>query len=139
MGVFCVVVFLCCVSAQTHTQKTPSTQQKHKKRLTLVRQSGLTPLDPGQWPKFLALYAGLYVGSNFLRPIRLSAALAAAPLVNRLIDAIEARTRAPKAVVFGLVLALIAATSFTGIFGSIWLLGGFPHGLPPLALPWAAR
>jgi hypothetical protein len=123
-------------SLTPHLQPRPQHTQKNKNRLTLVKQSGLTPLDAGQWPKFLAIYAGLYVGSNFLRPIRLSAALAAAPLVNRLIEAIEEKTRAPKVVAFGAVLALIAATTLTGIFGAIALLGGFPNGLP-FALPFA--
>lgn len=43
-----------------------------------------------------AIYAGLWVGSNFLRPIRLTLALAAAPLFDGAITAVSKRTGLPK-------------------------------------------
>lgn len=105
--------------------------------LAVVKRSGVSPLE-GQWGAFLAIYAGLWVGASFMRPVRLSLALAAAPLVNAFMDAAQARLRVGRGAAFGLVLAIIAVSSFTLIFGTIAALGGFPNGVPPVRLPWAA-
>lgn len=101
--------------------------------LAVVRRSGVSPLE-GEWQQFLAIYAGLWVGASFMRPVRLSLALAAAPLVNGFMEATQRRLRVSKGVAFGLLLALIAVCSFTAIFGTIALVGGFPNGIP--AVPW---
>lgn len=42
-------------------------------------------------PKFLAVYAGLWVSSHFMRPIRLSLAIAAAPAFDSVLGAIMRR------------------------------------------------
>lgn len=97
--------------------------------LAVVRRSGVSPLE-GEWAQFLAIYAGLWVGASFMRPIRLSLALAAAPLVNAFLEGTQRRLRVNKGVAFGLLLALIAVCSFTLIFGTIAAVGGFPNGIP---------
>jgi hypothetical protein len=97
--------------------------------LAVVRRTGVSPLE-GQWPQFLAIYAGLWVGASFMRPIRLSLALAAAPFVNAFLEATQRRLGVNKGVAFGLLLALIAAGSFVLIFGTIAAVGGFPNGIP---------
>jgi hypothetical protein len=98
--------------------------------LSVVKSTGLTPIDPGQWPKFLGIYAGLWVGASFMRPFRLSLALAAAPAFNGFLQATQDRLSVNKGVAFGIMLAMIAATSTVLIFGTIFLCGGFPNGLP---------
>lgn len=106
--------------------------------LTVVKQTGLTPLDPGQWPKFLAVYAGLYITTNLLRPVRLTLALTVAPFFNKALEFIQQVLRCSKGVAFGIMLAGIAVTSFTCISLAIILCGGFPNGLPPLPnMPWS--
>jgi predicted lysophospholipase L1 biosynthesis ABC-type transport system permease subunit len=103
--------------------------------LTVVKQTGLTPLDPGMWPRFLGIYAGLYVAiGSVLRPLRLTAALAAAPFFNTALDKLQQMFRVNKAVAFGIILACIAVSSFTVISCMLVLAGGFPNGPPPL--PW---
>lgn len=104
--------------------------------MAVVKRSGVSPLE-GEWAQFLTIYAGLWLGASFMRPIRLSLALAAAPLVNAFLDATQRRLRINRATSFGLLLALIAAGSFTIIFGTIAAVGGFPNGVPPIRLPWA--
>ncbi|GBF91906.1 hypothetical protein Rsub_04630 [Raphidocelis subcapitata] len=101
--------------------------------LAVVRRTGVSPLE-GQWGQFLAIYAGLWVGASFMRPIRLSMALAAAPLVNAFLDSTQRRLKVNKGVAFGILLGMIAVGSFTVIFGTIWAVGGFPNGLPQV--PW---
>jgi hypothetical protein len=98
--------------------------------ITVVKQTGMTPLEAGQWTRFLAIYAGLYVSSNFLRPIRLSLALGAAASFDRVIGAIQKKTGFAKPVAFGIMLMCIAATTITCLITAIWLFGGFPQGFP---------
>lgn len=104
--------------------------------MAVVKRSGVSPLE-GEWAQFLAIYAGLWVGASFMRPIRLSLALAAAPLVNAFLDGTERRLRVNRGIALALLLTLIAAGSFTLIFGTIAAVGGFPNGVPPVCLPWA--
>ncbi|KAG2443167.1 hypothetical protein HYH02_009576 [Chlamydomonas schloesseri] len=103
--------------------------------LTVVRTTGLTPLDAGNWPKFLAIYAGLWVGSNFLRPIRLTLALAAAPLFDGAITAVSKRTGLPKVPAFAVMLFFIAIGTTSLLVTTIAALGGFPPGC---RMPWQA-
>eukprot|EP00877_Chromochloris_zofingiensis_P006762 jgi/Chrzof1/2339/Cz11g11160.t1 len=98
--------------------------------MTIVKQTGMTPLAAGQWPKFLGIYAGLWVGASFMRPIRLSLALAAAPVFNKFMDATQTRLGVNKAVAFSILLAMIAVSSVCLILGIIVVCGGFPSGLP---------
>eukprot|EP00198_Chlamydomonas_reinhardtii_P006057 XP_001695393.1 predicted protein [Chlamydomonas reinhardtii] len=101
--------------------------------LTVVRTTGLTPMDAGNWPKFLAIYAGLWVGSNFLRPIRLTLALAAAPLFDGAITAVSKRTGLPKVPAFVVMLFFIAIGTTSLLVTTIAALGGFPPGC---RMPW---
>jgi hypothetical protein len=103
--------------------------------LTVVKQTGLTPLDPGMWPRFLGIYAAMYVSiGSIMRPLRLTAALAAAPFFNAFLDKLQKTFRVNKAVAFGMMLCLIAVGSFTFISTLLVVAGGFPNGPPPL--PW---
>ncbi|KAG2422424.1 hypothetical protein HXX76_016039 [Chlamydomonas incerta] len=103
--------------------------------LTVVRTTGLTPLDAGNWPKFLAIYAGLWVGSNFLRPIRLTLALAAAPLFDGAITTVSQKTGLPKVPAFAVMLFFIAIGTTSLLVATIAALGGFPPGC---RMPWQA-
>ena len=40
------------------------------------KQTGLSPLAQGQWPKFLAVYSGFWIFNNFIRPLRLTLSIA---------------------------------------------------------------
>lgn len=101
--------------------------------LTVLKRSGVTPLD-GEWAQFLAIYAGLWVGASFMRPIRLSMALAVAPLVNTFLEGTQRRLQVNKGVAFGIMLGIIAVCSLTAFVGALALVGGFPNGLPQM--PW---
>lgn len=93
------------------------------------------PLVAGMWPRFLGIYAGLYVAiGSILRPLRLTLALALAPFFNKALDQIQAGLRVNKAVAFGVMLCCIAVTSFSFISCMLILAGGFPNGVPQL--PW---
>jgi len=57
----------------------------------------MSPLYPGQWKNFLGVYAGFYVISNFLRPFRVTLAIAIGPYFDRLVNWIARKTKLPKA------------------------------------------
>lgn len=97
--------------------------------MTVVGQTGMTPFAPGNWAKFIGIYAGLWITTNFLRPIRLSLALAAAASFDRAIGFIQSKTNAKKPVAFGLLLACIACCTMSSLILVLFLLGGFPNGI----------
>ncbi|KXZ42942.1 hypothetical protein GPECTOR_110g235 [Gonium pectorale] len=94
--------------------------------LGFVKATGKSPLAAGQWPAFLAFYAGLWTMQNIVRPLRFSLAIALAPVFERIILWISARTGLDKKWAFGLYLTAFAATTCVVLFGSLYLLGGFP-------------
>lgn len=100
--------------------------------LAHVKQTGLTPLAPGQWQGFLAIYAGMWVMQNFARPFRFSLAVALAPVFDKALERIASRLSIKKGWAFGIVLLLIGVCTTSIMGGALWLLGGFPGGFPTL-------
>lgn len=70
---------------------------------------------------------------NFARPLRLSLAIALAPFFERLITRISEATGLAKRWAFGILLGVVAVTTTTCLFGTLWLLGGFPPSPPAAA------
>jgi hypothetical protein len=96
--------------------------------LAVVKSTGLTPLAAGMWPKFLSIYAGLWVSSHFMRPIRLSMALAAAPFFDGVLRGAMARLGVGKPAAFALMLGAIAIGTVGSLTALIAVCGGFPPG-----------
>ena len=77
------------------------------------RQTGLSPLATGQWPKFLAVYAGFWAVQNIIRPLRFGLSVAIAPTFDRFVDLVRRQAssvtgkQVPKAVAFGIVVLLV--------------------------------
>lgn len=58
---------------------------------TFTKSSGLSPLVPGQWSKFLAVYVGIYATlGTVLRPFRMALAVGLTPGFTRLVKALMA-------------------------------------------------
>eukprot|EP00878_Enallax_costatus_P004200 GHUV01004430.1.p1 GENE.GHUV01004430.1~~GHUV01004430.1.p1 ORF type:complete len:219 (+),score=52.32 GHUV01004430.1:219-875(+) len=94
--------------------------------LAFVKKYGVAPTAPGQWKVFLAFYAGLWAMQNFARPLRISLALAMAPAFDKAITTIGVKLNIDKKWAFGIFLLGMAAITTTTLFGTIYLLGGFP-------------
>ena len=92
--------------------------------IAFFNQKGVSPLAPGKWPAFLAFYAGFWMAQNFVRPLRLSAALAMAPLFDKFITTVEKRAGMSRGAAFGVYIALLGLTTCTLVFGSIFLACG---------------
>jgi hypothetical protein len=59
--------------------------------MVLAHACVFAPVAAEHRPKFLAVYAGLWVSSHFLRPFRLSLAIAAAPAFDAALNSIMKR------------------------------------------------
>jgi hypothetical protein len=77
------------------------------------KQSGLSPLAPGQWKGFLATYAGFWVMNNFLRPVRLALAVGVSPAFDRVIQRLQVKLNVNKttAIVVTVLLANLVGTT----------------------------
>ena len=89
---------------------------------TFSAKAGLSPLAPGQWKGFLAVYGGLWVFNNFLRPFRVAAAAAVAPALDRFVGKLQARFGISKPQGFALAVFVInVAGTITFMCGGIAL------------------
>lgn len=78
----------------------------------------MSPLFPGQWKNFLGVYAGFYVVSNFMRPFRVTLAVAMGPYFDRLINFIQRKTKLPKAGAITVTVLLV------NLLGTLLLMVG---------------
>eukprot|EP00977_Amphora_coffeiformis_P013587 scaffold3591_cov159-Amphora_coffeaeformis.AAC.10 len=82
------------------------------------KKTGLSPLAPGQWPKFLGVYAGLWVVNNFIRPVRVAAAVAICPQFDNIVSGFQNRLKVNKAVAVGITVFManiVVTTLLTGL------------------------
>jgi hypothetical protein len=64
----------------------------------------LSPLAPGQWPKFLAVYSGFWVFNNIVRPIRFALSVAISTQFDKVVQFIQDKARVNKSVAVGLTV-----------------------------------
>ena len=93
-----------------------------------THQFGKSPLAPGEWKGFLALYAGFYVFNNIVRPIRVAVSVAISPYFENAIQYIQTKTNMsrPLSITLVVFLANVCGTlSFmsAGIYASSKLAG----------------
>jgi len=86
--------------------------------VTYGKTTGMSPLDAGQWPGFIAIYAGIWVANNFLRPLRVAAAIALGPFFERIVKFCERKLKVSQQAAFGLTVFVI------NIVGTLTILGG---------------
>ena len=60
--------------------------------ITHGKSTRLSPLAPGQWKKFLIVYATFFAANNVLRPLRFSLSLVLTPAFDSFVDVIQKRT-----------------------------------------------
>ncbi|KAF6266308.1 hypothetical protein COO60DRAFT_1291752 [Scenedesmus sp. NREL 46B-D3] len=94
--------------------------------IAFVKKYGVAPTAPGQWKVFLAFYAGLWTLQNFARPLRISLALALAPAFDKAITRLGEKLHIEKKWAFGIFLLCMGLVTSATLFGTIYLLGGFP-------------
>jgi hypothetical protein len=79
-------------------------------------QTGFSPLAPGQWKKFLAVYAGFFVFNNIVRPIRFGISVGVSTQFEKLIKKIQDTFGVRKGV------AIFLTVFFANVVGTIALM-----------------
>lgn len=86
---------------------------------------GCSPLQQGQWPKFLGFYSLLYAAQQASRPLRLAAGLALTPIGDALIASTARVLHCSRHVALLLLFGLQAAAMLT-VLGAVALVTGRP-------------
>mmetsp|Transcript_12020 Transcript_12020/g.30467 ORF Transcript_12020/g.30467 Transcript_12020/m.30467 type:complete len:264 (-) Transcript_12020:149-940(-) len=94
------------------------------------KKTGLSPLAPGQWKGFLAVYAGFYVFNNFIRPMRLAASVGVAPYFERAVNAIQEKTKLNKGASIGIVVFLANVCGTTSLMSLGIYIASLAAGIP---------
>jgi len=71
------------------------------------KQTGVSPLAKGQWPKFLAVYAGFYVFNNVIRPVRITLSAYVASYFDRMVKATQEKFHCKKGVAVGIIVFFV--------------------------------
>jgi hypothetical protein len=69
-------------------------------------QTGLSPLEPGQWKSLLAAYGTIYAGIQLLRPFRVAAAVAMSKLSKEFLDSTQQKLSCSRTVSIAIQYAL---------------------------------
>ncbi len=70
------------------------------------KRTGLSPLAPGQWKSFLAVYAGFYVFNNIVRPVRFALSVSVSMYFENVVSMIQKKFKVKKGVAIGLTVFL---------------------------------
>lgn len=102
--------------------------------LTIFRynvQTGLSPLAPGQWKGFLAVYAGFFVFNNIVRPLRMALAIAICPAFDQAVDWVQKRVGLNnKAIAVGITVFLTNVVGTLVAFASGVSVASHLAGVP---------
>lgn len=93
---------------------------------THSKKTGLSPLAPGQWKPFLAVYAGFYVFTNIIRPLRFGLSVVVARYFESFVGLIERKTGLGRKASIGVVVFL---ANVCGTFAAMGLGVSLASGL----------
>ena len=66
----------------------------------------MSPLAPGQWKPYLAVYAGFYVFNNILRPVRFGVSVIVSKYFDSFVNFIQTKTKLSRKWSIGIVVFL---------------------------------
>ena len=90
----------------------------------------MSPLAPGQWKGFLAVYAGFYVFNNIIRPMRFAASVGVAPYFERAVETVQRKTKLNKGLSIGIVVFLANICGTTSLMGLGIYIASLAAGIP---------
>jgi len=94
------------------------------------KKTGLSPLAPGQWKGFLAVYAGFYVFNNFVRPMRFALSVGVAPSFEKAVKTIQRKTRLSRGASIGIVVFLANIVGTTSLMSLGIYIASLAAGIP---------
>eukprot|EP00545_Synedropsis_sp_CCMP1620_P008017 CAMPEP_0119013436 /NCGR_PEP_ID=MMETSP1176-20130426/8447_1 /TAXON_ID=265551 /ORGANISM="Synedropsis recta cf, Strain CCMP1620" /LENGTH=209 /DNA_ID=CAMNT_0006966527 /DNA_START=137 /DNA_END=766 /DNA_ORIENTATION=+ len=95
------------------------------------RKTGLSPLAPDQWKPFLAVYSAFFVFNNIVRPIRFAASVAVAPYFERMIQAVQRKTKLPRGWSIGLCVFAVNIVGTLSLMATGITIASTLAGVPP--------
>ena len=94
------------------------------------KQTGLSPLAPGQWKPFLAVYAGFYVFNNIVRPARFAVSMGVAAYFDRFVNWVQRKLRVKKGVAIFLTVFLANIVGTCSLMAAGIALASAISGVP---------
>ena len=85
---------------------------------THSKKTGLSPLAPGQWKPFLAVYAGFWAFTNLIRPLRFGISVVVSRYFDTFVDFIQRKSGLGRKASIGVVVFL---ANFCGTFAAMGL------------------
>lgn len=98
--------------------------------VSVIYQTGLSPLAPGQWKGFLAIYAGFYVFNNIVRPLRVAISLGVSKYFDAAITGVRNKLKVSKPVAIGIVVFLANIVGTCSLMSLGILLASTLSGVP---------
>jgi hypothetical protein len=77
-----------------------------------------SPLAPGQWKPFLAVYAGFYIFNNIIQPIRVGLSIGLARYIDKAVAFFQDKFKVNKGVAIGITFF------FTNVVGTLTAMSG---------------
>mmetsp|Transcript_11639 Transcript_11639/g.24832 ORF Transcript_11639/g.24832 Transcript_11639/m.24832 type:complete len:284 (+) Transcript_11639:169-1020(+) len=94
------------------------------------KKTGLSPLAPGQWKPFLAVYAGFYVFNNIVRPLRFGLSVIISRYFDNFVNFIEDKTKLSRKLSIGVVVFLANVVGTFAAMGGGVLIASTAAGVP---------
>lgn len=94
------------------------------------KRTALSPLAPGQRPRFLAVYSGFWVFNNIVRPIRFAASVALSTKFDAIVRNIQERANVSRRVAIGLTVVLANVVGTTMLMCAGVALAASLAGVP---------
>jgi len=93
-------------------------------------KTGLSPLAPGQWKPFLAIYAGFYAFNNIVRPVRFAASVAVTKTFEDFIAFVGRRTKLSRRGSIAVVVILVNVCGTFAAMGFGVTIASYASGVP---------
>lgn len=94
------------------------------------RRTGLSPLAPGQWKPYLAIYAGFYVFNNIIRPLRFAFSVSVSMYFDRIIAYIQEKFGVGRGVAIGLTVFLANVVGTCSLLAFLVSVASAASGVP---------
>ncbi len=97
---------------------------------TFSKKTGLSPLAPGEWKKFLAVYAGFYVFANVIRPFRIGLSVAISKYFDAALEQIQKKANVSKGAAIGILVFMVNVVVVCAVMASGIFLASMFSGVP---------
>ena len=94
------------------------------------KRTALSPIAPGQWPKFLAVYAGFYVFNNIIRPLRITLSVYVSTFFDKMVMAAQERLKCSKGLAIGAIVFFFNIVGTLAAMSAGITLASIASGVP---------